>query len=59
MYTIRDSYDTMIDAMISFAKIRKERMNDSKRSTKDNLKNSYETDFHKIDKEALYKCADE
>ena len=47
MYTIRDSYDTMIDAMISFAKIRKERMNDSKRSTKDNLKNSYETHVNK------------
>ena len=47
MYTIRDSYDTMIDAMISFAKIRKERMNDSKRSTKDNLKNSYETYVNK------------
>ena len=43
MYTIRDSYD----AMISFAKIRKERMNDSKRSTKDNLKNSYETHVNK------------
>ena len=47
MYTIRDSYDAMIDAMISFAKIRKERMNDSKRSTKDNLKNSYETYVNK------------
>ena len=47
MYTIRDSYDIMIDAMISFAKIRKERMNDSKRSTKDNLKNSYEPHVNK------------
>ena len=47
MYTISDSYDAMIDAMISFAKIRKERMNDSKRSTKDNLKNSYETHVNK------------
>ena len=55
MYTIRESYDTMIDAMISFAKIRKERMNDSKRSTKDNLKNLNETDFHKLDERLTYK----
>ena len=47
MYTIRDSYDTMIDAMISFAKIRKEKMNDWKKSRKDNLKNSYETHLNK------------
>ena len=59
MYTIRDSYDTMIDAMISFAKIRKERMNDSKRSTKDNLKNLNETDFHKLDEKLAYKWINE
>ena len=47
MYRKTDFYDAMIDAMISFAKIRKERMNDSKRSTKDNLKNSYETHVNK------------
>ena len=47
MHTRTYSHDAMIDAMISFAKIRKERMNDSKRSTKDNLKNSYETYVNK------------
>ena len=55
MYTKTDYYDAMIDAMISFAKIRKERMNDSKRSTKDNLKNLNETDFHKLDERLTYK----
>lgn len=59
MHTRTDSHDVMIDAMVAFAKIRKNDMNDSKRSTKDNLKILNETDFHKIDKEPLYKWADE
>ena len=55
MYTTRDTYDAIIDAMISFAKIRKERMDDSKKSPKDNLKNLNETDFHKLDERLTYK----
>ena len=59
MYRKTDFYDAMIDAMISFAKIRKERMNDSKRSTKYNLKNLNETDFHKLDEKLTYKWINE
>ena len=55
MNTRTDSHDGMIDAMIAFAKIRKNNMNDSKRSTNDNLKILNEPDFYKIDNEMLYK----
>ena len=58
MHTRTDSHDAMIDAMIAFAKIRKNNMNDSKRSTNDNLKILNEPDFYKIDNELLYKWTD-